>query len=250
MNLPFKEKLKRGTPLVGTILSLPSPEIAEILSDLGFDWLFVDTEHTPLDAGDVQSILQAAGRDFPCLVRVPAGNEVSLKKVLDTGPAGVIVPHVNSADDARRVIQFCKHPPAGSRSVGMSRGSGYGMKVQEYLDNTNEHLTVVLQIEHIDGVRNIESIVTVPGFDAVFIGPYDLSGSMGMTGRIDAPEVQREIEVVRATCSKAGLAIGIFAADGEAAKPFIDKGYTLMAIGTDTLFLAKAAQQTLSSLRE
>ncbi len=246
----FKDRMKRGNTLVGTVLTLPSPEIAEILSNLGFDWLFIDTEHAPLDPRCVQSILQATGSRCPCLVRVPAGDEVSVKKVLDVGPAGVIVPHVNSAEDARNIVQLCKYPPDGSRSVGVARAHEYGMKFQEYVDNANQSVSVILQIEHIQAVRNIESIVAVPGFDAVFIGPYDLSGSMGMMGKVTAFEVQREIERVRTVVLNAGLALGIFGVDAEAVKPFIGRGYTLIAVGTDTLFTAHSAQKTLATVRE
>lgn len=245
----FKEKLERGDTLIGTILSLPSPEIAEILSEMGFDWLFVDTEHGLLGPGSVQRILQATGSNCPVIVRVPAGDDISIKKVLDLGPAGVIIPHVNSAEDAHRIVRFCKYPPEGSRSVGISRAHGYGMRFQEYVDSANQKVAVILQIEHIRAVRNIESIVKVSGFDAIFVGPYDLSGSMGKIGEVTAPEVQREIEVVRTVCSNAGLALGIFGADAEAVKPFIDRGYTLIAVGIDTMFIARSAQQTLATLR-
>ena len=239
----------RGDLLLGTILTLPSPEVAEVLSRSGFDWLFVDMEHTQLDVEHVQRILQAVGREYPCLVRVPSIDEVWIKKVLDAGPAGIIVPHVNTPEQVKRILSWSKYPPEGERSAGISRAQDYGINLQDYMEKANKSLVIIPQIEHRAAVDNIESIVEVLGLSVLFVGPYDLSGSIGKLGKVDDPEVWQMIKMVRSTCAKAGLVCGIFGVDAEAVIPYLEAGYTLIAIGTDTSYLSKSVEQTLLSLR-
>ena len=184
MSAGFRRRLLGGDRLIGTLLSLPSPELAEIAADAGFDWLFLDMEHGALDAGDVLRMVQAVREPCACLVRIPENREMWVKKALDTGAAGLIIPHINSADEAARTVHWAKYPPEGGRSVGFSRANRYGARFQENVETANAETVVVAQVEHIDGVRAIDGILGVPGVDAVFIGPYDLSASLGKPGRI------------------------------------------------------------------
>jgi 2-dehydro-3-deoxyglucarate aldolase/4-hydroxy-2-oxoheptanedioate aldolase len=246
----FFDRLKNGELLLGTILTMPSPETAELLSKAGFDWLFVDMEHTSIGVKDVQRILQAVGQEFPCLVRVPILDEVWIKKVLESGPTGIIVPHVNTPEEVEKILGWSKYPPAGTRSVGVSRAQGYGLSLQDYVSKANQTLIVLPQVEHIEAVRNLDSFVKIPGLSAIFVGPHDLSGSIGKLGQVEDPEVFGLIQDVQALCTKAGVVTGIFGMDAEAAKPYIDIGYSLVAVGTDTSHLIKSAQDTLQSLRE
>lgn len=248
MNRQFKARLLAGELLVGTVVSLPAPEVAELLAALGFDWLFIDTEHGPLGIRDAQALLQAAGPDCPCLVRVPTGEEAWIKKALDIGAAGVIVPQVNSAEQAQRVVSLCKYPPAGVRGVGLARAQGYGTRFQEYVASANEQLVVVIQAETAQAVEKIESIAKVPGIDAVLIGPYDLSSSLGKPGALDDPDVVAAMARVRDACQQAGVRLGAFAADVPAARAFIDQGFTLIATGADITFLSEAAQDALTGV--
>lgn len=250
MNELFLKRVMKGELLLGTILTLPSPEVAEVLSKSGFDWLFVDMEHTQLDVQHVQRILQAVGKDYPCLVRVPSMDEGWIKKVLDAGPAGIIVPHVNTPEQVERILSWCKYPPEGERSAGISRAQDYGLNLQDYMEKANKSLVIVPQIEHREGVDNIEAIMDVVGLSVLFVGPYDLSGSIGKLGKVNDPEVWRMIQKVRSTCAKAGLACGIFGVDAEAVNPYIEVGYSLIAIGIDTAYLSKSVEQTLFSLRK
>ena len=133
MNLNFKQKLARGDLLVGSIITMPAPEISEIICEAGFDWLFIDLEHSVMGVKEAQVLLQAASPNTACLVRVPAIDEVWIKKVLDIGPAGIIIPQVKTAEQVARVVQLCKYPPQGVRSVGIARAHGYGQKFQEYV---------------------------------------------------------------------------------------------------------------------
>jgi 2-dehydro-3-deoxyglucarate aldolase/4-hydroxy-2-oxoheptanedioate aldolase len=248
MNHQFRVRLHAGELLVGTVITLPAPEITELMPELGFDWLFVDTEHAPFDSREAQALLQAAGADFPCLVRVPAGEEVWIKKALDIGAAGVIVPQVNSPEQADRIVRLCKCPPQGVRGVGIARAHRYGHRFQEYVQAANQQMTVVIQIENVDAVRNVDAIVSVPGIDAVFIGPYDLSASLGRVGRVGDPAVKEAITRVSQSCRAAGVRLGAFGVDAKAVIPLIEQEFTLIAVGVDTLFLIKAAQDALSEL--
>jgi 2-dehydro-3-deoxyglucarate aldolase/4-hydroxy-2-oxoheptanedioate aldolase len=249
MNHSFRSRLGAGELLVGTIVTLAAPEVAEILAGAGFDWLFIDGEHGPLDARDAQALLQAADGRCPSLIRVPVGEEVWIKKALDVGAAGVIAPQVQSAEDAERIVRLCKYPPEGSRGVGVARAHGYGRRFREYVDRANEEVAVVLQAEHVAAVRNIRSIVSVPGIDAILLGPYDLSASLGKPGQVSDPEVQQAIATIRESCLKAGVKLGAFAADARTARSFVEQGFTLIAVGIDSLFLMSAAGDTLASTR-
>ncbi len=245
----FKEKLARQDLLVGTIVTLPSPEIAEIFCGAGFDWLFVDLEHSTLSIKDAQAILQAAAPKVPCVVRIPSNDEVWIKKALDIGSSGIIVPQVRTAEEAQRAVRFCKYPPAGSRSVGIARAQGYGQKFQEYVATANDETAVIIQIEHIDAVKNLEKILDVSGIDCLFVGPYDLSASMGKIGDIVHAEVQDAISQVKKCAEKAKMPLGIFGASAEAVKPHIDNGYTLIAVGIDTLLLGNAARSIIAAVK-
>jgi 2-dehydro-3-deoxyglucarate aldolase/4-hydroxy-2-oxoheptanedioate aldolase len=249
MNHYFRHRLQAGDLLIGTLVTLPAPEITEILASLGFDWLFIDTEHGAFDTLQAQSLLQAAGRDHPCLVRVPAGDEVWIKKALDIGAAGVIVPQVNSVEQAERVVRLCKYPPEGSRGVGLARSHGYGHRFQEYVSTANREVTVVIQVEHVDAVRDVHAIVRVQGLDAVLVGPYDLSASLGRMGQVAHTEVREAIARIRDACQTEGVRLGAFGVDAAAVEPFIGDGFTLIAVGTDALFLMKGAQEALIALR-
>jgi 2,4-dihydroxyhept-2-ene-1,7-dioic acid aldolase len=249
MNQQFRTKLKSGQVLVGILITLPLPEITEIMVEVGFDWLFVDMEHSPMDARSAQTLLQAAGKRCHCIIRVPSGDEVWIKKALDIGAQGVIVPHINTPEAAQRVVQLCKYPPQGTRSVGIARAHAYGSQFQEYVYHANERVAVITQVEHIDAVKNIQSIVNVSGIDAIFVGPYDLSASLGKLGKVTDPEVQEAIDQVSRTCLDAGIRLGIFGINAGAVKPFIDQGFTLIAVGVDSLLLGNAAKDVLRSLK-
>lgn len=249
MNHQFRRRLHSGELLVGTMVTQGSADIAELLASAGFDWLFVDAEHSPMTAGDIQRVLQGAGQAMPCLVRVAASEETSIKRALDVGAAGIIVPMVNSAEQAAQVVRWAKYPPQGSRGVGVGRAHGYGLKFKEYLDKANEETAVVIQAEHVAAVENIEKIVQVEGIDAVFIGPYDLSASLGKLGELDHPQILAAIEQVTQVCRQANIPLGCFGLAAEAVQPYMERGYKLIAVGIDTMILGFAAKELLSQIR-
>lgn len=245
----FRKRLQSGELLVGTMVTLGSPEVAEILTNTGFDWLFVDAEHAPFEAPQMQSVLQGAGSEMPCLVRLAASDEVAIKKALDVGAAGIIAPMVNSAEQAETVVRWSKYAPQGTRGVGLGRAHGYGLEFQEYVQSANENVAVVIQAEHIQAVENIESIVQVAGVDAVLIGPYDLSASLGRLGEVEHPEVASAIERVTVACQEANIPLGVFGISAEAVQPYIERGYTLIVVGVDTLMLGLAAKRLLEKVK-
>ena len=245
----LKEKFSRGERLIGAILTLPSTEVAEILCQSGFDWLFLDIEHGVMDIRQAQLILQAVAPATPCLVRVPTNDEVWIKKSLDIGAAGIIIPQIKTADDAQRAVGFCKYPPEGERSVGIARAHHYGDKFQAYIDSANSETAVVIQIEHIDAVENIDEIAAVSGIDCLFVGPYDLSASMGKTGFIDDRDVQQAIARVKHCADKAGIPLGIFGGTAAAVNRYKQSGYCLMAACIDTMLLGHAAKDLLASVK-
>ena len=245
----FKAQLAGGELLLGSMVTLPSPAVAEILVQLGYQWLFVDGEHGPLETAEVLAILQAVGNQVPCIVRVPAAAEVPIKKMLDLGAAGIIAPQVNTAQQAADVVAWSLYAPEGRRGVGLARAHGYGLNFQEYVESANQEITVIVQAEHIEAVENIEQIVQVEGIDAVLLGPYDLAASLGKMGQVDDPEVTGAIDRITAACQEADLPLGIFGVSADAIRPYIEKGYNLVVAGTDTIFLASAGGQMLGDLQ-
>ena len=245
----FRRRIRARDPLIGTLAGLPSPEVVEILAHAGFDWLFLDMEHGAFDPLRAQALLQAAGPGCPCLLRVPSHDEVWIKKALDIGAAGVIVPQVNSAAQAERIVSLCRYPPAGTRGVGIARAQGYGAGIVDYMRRANDEICVVIQAEHIEAVANIDAIAKVDGVDAVFIGPYDLSASMGRPGAIDDPAVQAAIGKIIDTCKAAGRVLGTLGMSAEAARRELQRGCTLMAVGCDSVLLHNAAVGILSDMR-
>ncbi|HEY9413050.1 MAG TPA: aldolase/citrate lyase family protein [Jiangellaceae bacterium] len=239
----LRAMLQDGNPILGTVVTVDSPQVAEALVLAGVQWLFLDSEHSAaLDPGAVQRIVQAVGSRCPAVVRVPANDATWIHQALDAGADGVIVPHVRSAADARQAVSAVKYPPLGARSVGIARAHGYGLRFAEYLRSANDRTALVVQIEDIDAVEALPEILAVTGVDAVFVGPYDLSGSMGLLGQVDHPSVRAAVDEVRRVCAEAGMPLGIFTATAEAARAEVTSGSRLIAVGTDLGLMTSAAQ--------
>ncbi len=248
MHSEFRRRLRAGDLLYGTMVTLESPEMVEVLAHLGFDWLFIETEHAPLLPYAVQRIVQVA-EPTPCLVRLSRSDEISIKRALDAGAAGIIVPQVNSAAHARLVVSYAKYAPMGSRGIGLSRASRYGLEFADYLAGANDATTIVVQAEHIDAVENIEEICDVEGVDAVLIGPYDLSASLNKTGRLGDREVVAAIERVRDVCIGTGMRLGFYGVTPDLVTPRADEGYNLLCSGADIGLFANAARGLLRELK-
>ena len=245
----FTQRLRQNDLLLGTMLTLPSPELAEIISSCGYDWLFMDGEHGNLSTLDWQRMLQAVAGRSAAIIRVATNSEREIKKILDIGADGIIAPQVNTADEARHVVACCKYPPQGIRGVGLARAQGYGRSFADYMETANDSIAVIVQAEHIDAVNNIEQIVEVEGIDAVFIGPYDLSASMGLMGQVDHPEVVEAIDRVGRACQQRDISLGYFGTTAESVQDYVRKGYHLICAGTDAGFVNAGAEQMLQDLR-
>ncbi len=245
----FKQRLRDHESLIGMVVTLGMPEITEIMSVIGFDWLWIDLEHTPIDYTRAQSMIQAMNENCASIIRVPSNDEVCIKKVLDLGCDGVIIPQIKTFEDAQKAIKSCKYPPDGTRSVGISRAHSYGYEFSDYVQTANKNITIILQIEHIDGVENLQEILKVEGVDAILVGPYDLSGSMNKLGSVADVSVQKKIREVQSLCKNNNIPAGIFVADPESAKKSINDGFSLIGVGLDMMFLWKGAKDVLSYLR-
>jgi 2-keto-3-deoxy-L-rhamnonate aldolase RhmA len=245
----LRARLHNKETLIGTVLTLPSPEIAELMSRIGYDWVFVDFEHSAMTTETLQRMLQAAGPVIPCAVRCPTHDEVWIKKCLDIGAHALIIPQVRTRDEVEKVARYAKYPPQGQRGVAAARAHAYGLHFQAYLDTANEDIALIIQIEHIEAVAAIEDILQVEAVDCFFVGPYDLSASMGKTGCVDDPEVVEAINSVRDACRAHDRPLGIFGATPEAVRPYREQGYQLIAAGTDISLLSDSAVHALHSLR-
>ena len=244
----LRKRLQSGDLLLGTMVTVPEPAICEAMALTGFDWLFIDGEHGPIEPGDLPNLLAAAG-STPCLVRTPGHDPGWMARALDCGAAGIIAPMVNDADQATRIAQACRYPPEGQRGIGLGRAQGYGTRFQATLESANDQVLVVVQAEHRQAVENIESIARVPGIDCILIGPTDLAASYGKTGQADDPEIQRAMEHVCAVCHRQQIPCGIFGRDTEAVRPWQERGCRLVVAGIDMAMLTERAGKLLNSLR-
>ena len=234
---------------IGTLLSMSAPQVAELIAMAGFDWVFIDMEHSAMSLESVQNAIQIMEGKILTIVRVPGNDEVWIKKILDTGCDGILVPMVNSADEAKKVVQASKYPPEGRRSVGLARAHKYGASFKEYVDNANKDILVMIQCEHKDAVKNFDDILKVKGIDSVFIGPYDLSASMGLTGQISHPDVQASINLVKEKCRRAGMPYGIYSSGTDDMILEIKTGCTFLLTGVDSNMLLNSYYDLLKKLK-
>lgn len=248
MHASFCERLRRRDVLIGTIVSLDSIAVVEIVAASGFDWLFLEAEHAPNGPAALERMLVAA-RDTPCLVRLPNHEPTWIKRALDLGAAGIIVPQVNTVGEARAIAQAARFTPAGQRGLGVCRANAYGYASGDYVAHANAATAVMVQAEHIDAVDNASAIASVDGIDGVFIGPYDLSASMGVPGEIAHPEVATAIETVRAAFATVGKPVGYFGIDPGDVRTRIAAGFSLVACGVDVQLLRAGAATLAATLR-
>jgi 2-dehydro-3-deoxyglucarate aldolase len=251
----IKQKLDAKQVSLGTWMTLAHPSIAEILAMAGYDWVVVDTEHSAVDVSQVlQMLIAVEGRGAIPLVRLAGVDAVQAKAVLDSGAAGIIIPMVNTKADAEAAVSMTKFPPMGKRGVGLARAQGYGMNFDDYIKRNNEDSLVIVQIEHIDAVNNIDEILSVPGIDGTFIGPYDLSLSLGVAGQLSHPLVQAAKEKVLKASLNKGLAAGLHivqpATAAEEYKAAVKAGYTFIAVGADNLFIRDGAKNLYSAIKQ
>ena len=237
----FKSRMKSGETLWGTMITIPSPAVAEVLVEQGYDWFFIDGEHGALEPPQILEILRAVGHRITCLVRVPEASEVAIKKVLDFGAHGIIVPQVNHAKTVADIVRWSYYAPMGSRGVGLARAHRYGATFQQYVAQANDQVVVMVQAEHIEAVNEIESIVSVPGIDGIQLGPYDLSASMGLMGQVESDEVQEALDRVCKACRARDLPVASFGVSTDSLEKDLRRGVRLICGSTDTILLGQGA---------
>ena len=223
--------LQSGGMKLGTIVTIDHPAIVEIAQLAGFDWLWIDGEHGRFNEVNAATACAVTAGGPPTFVRLPDCSSTAIKRFLDIGCDGIILPQVSSAAEVDEIARAALYPPRGDRSVGIARAQGYGARFAECLQQ--QDYAIIVQIENAAGVRNAETIVSHSTVDAVVIGPYDLSGSFGIPGKIESPQVLESIAGVLALCKMAGKPCGIFAATAEKAKAYAADGFDLIAVGMD-----------------
>jgi 2-keto-3-deoxy-L-rhamnonate aldolase RhmA len=249
----LKNKLASGQKTAGAWLQIASPFTAEILARAGFDWLMIDMEHGPGDVLMLAYQIQAMnGYGAVPLVRAPWNDFVTIKRILDAGAYGVLIPYINTRNEAENAVKACKYPPTGIRGVaGSPRAAGYGQQIRDYLDHANDEVFVMVAIETGEAVENIDDILSVDGVDAVFIGPMDLATSLGQFCNPSHPDVQVKITEVEVKVLEAGKVLATVANNREqASQLYKEKGYQMLMLMADGVSLAKTAGETVRAFRE
>jgi 4-hydroxy-2-oxoheptanedioate aldolase len=245
-----KARLKAGEAVVGTWLAIPSAVSARFAAQLGFDFLTVDMEHQPIGIETASAMFAAiAGAGVTPLARIPWNTAENIKRVLDCGAHGIVVPMVNTREEAEAAVAAAKYPPTGIRSVGgVLHAMNFKTDPATYYARANDEILVVVQAESPQGVANAEEILSVPGVDAVFIGPNDLLSMMGQTPRMenDSPQFVEALDHILKTAQKHGVAAGIHTANHEACSRRMAQGFRFMAIASDARFLVAGGQADLS----
>lgn len=249
-----RKRLHSGEPSIGTWLSLPSPEAAEYISKIGFDWLVIDAEHNPIDIRTLAQMFAAmSASGIAPMVRIPWNSEENFKRVLDAGAWGVVVPMVNTREEAELAVRAARYYPDGNRSVGGGRHAlSWDSSGAEYYRAANDQVLVVVQIEHIDGVRNADEILSVPGVDACFIGPNDLAASMGLGLGVplesDNPELVEAIMTIRDACKRNGVATGIHTSGSEGVNFRIEQGFQFCAMASELRYMVGYLKEDLEKI--
>ena len=255
MDMPinsFKQRLRSGEAQIGLWLGLADAYCAELAANAGFDWLLIDGEHAPNDLLGMLSQLQAvAPYSSQAVIRPVIGDTALIKQVLDLGAQTLLVPMVESAEQARQLVKAVHYPPNGVRGVGsaLARASRWN-SIPGYLDLADEQMCLLVQIENKEGLANLDEILSVEGVDGVFIGPADLSAALGHRGNPGHPEVQAIIEDAIVRIGKAGKAAGILSADEKLARRYIELGAAFVAVGVDTTVLMRGLQTLASKFKE
>lgn len=251
--MKLKEKMQGGDFCVGPFLKAGSPAIVEVSGYAGLDFVILDMEHGPLSCEALEHQILAAERvGIAPIVRVEEITESSIIRPLDKGAAGLLVPHVDSGAMAESVLRYSRFAPHGERGMDIyARAAQYGhMPKKEYLQKASQEGFLALQIEGLEGMRRLEEILAVPGSDVIFVGPYDLSQSLGVPGEIDHPEVVRAVERIVQLVKESGRYVGIYVDDVQAARKWIRLGVQFLALSVDTAIYYQACRRLVASLRE
>lgn len=248
----FATALREREPVVGTWLSIGHPAVAEVCAGGDLDFAVVDTEHAPTGMETVENMvraIEAAPGNTAALARVADNDPVRIKRMLDTGVAGVVVPMVDTAEQARAAVRAMQYPPGGIRGVAAGRASDYGRRFAEYVDRANDDLLTVVQIETETGVENAADIAAVEGVDALFVGPADLSTAIGTFPDWHSDAVVDAVKTVLEAGRTAAIPVGTLAADADETDVWLDRGMDFLAVGFDAGFLSAAVDDATTTFR-
>jgi 2-keto-3-deoxy-L-rhamnonate aldolase RhmA len=245
MNRSFRKALLDRQVTLGTWLQINNATAAEVLANTGYDWISIDIEHTDIDVVSLTNLLRGMyGRGVAPIARVTTNDVIEIRRALDVGAQGVLVPFVGTAEQAQRAVAAAKYPPWGVRGYSFCRANDWGVNFSGDVQTANDETAVIVMIESKEGVDNIEGILAVEGVDAAFIGPYDLSGSYGIPGQIESPVVRDACRRVIEACERAGKSVGLLVVrpTPEAIRQAVEDRFTLICIGLDTVFIDEGAR--------
>lgn len=244
----LKQRLYSGETCFGTWVTIGNPDIVDILKHLSFDWFVFDTEHSYLSIETVKTMMQALGSDGPSpIVRIGQVDQLLVKRALDIGSEGLLVPLVNSAADAERVVKYSMYPPAGVRGAGPGRASQFGMNMPDYLRSANQEILLCVQIETTDALANVDEIMGTKGIDVGFVGPTDLTISLGLLDDRANPKVMEAMQRAIKACNDHGKIPGTLAVSVEEARKFLKMGFRFVGLASDSRFLVYGARAFLEA---
>lgn len=250
---PLKRAMQRNQQTFGCWVTLAHPLIPELLAPAGFNWLAVDMEHSSIDLGDLlPMIISIEANDMVPLVRIGKNDPDLIKRVMDAGAYGVIVPNVNSASQAQAAVDAVRYPPSGRRGVGLYRAQGYGRTFEDYKRWLDKESVVIIQIEHIDAVAAIDDIFSVDGLDGFMVGPYDLSASMGKPGALQDKDVEAAVRKVLDAGKRHHLVAGYHSVSADPALAVLRKrqGFKFLAFSLDSILLQDAASVAMKRIKK
>ena len=248
---PLQACIRQGRPALGMLLTIPSPTVAQVLAAAGLDWLFIDMEHAPFDLESAHAIIAATkGTECAVVARVPTVQRWLAKPLLDAGAHGIVFPMVCSRAEAEEAALAVRYPPVGERGYGpFYAPARWGLSMADYIARANDYVTCMPLIEHIDAVRNLDDILSVPGLDVGFIAPFDLSASLGHPGEREHPAVAQAIATAEEKIAASPLALGGLARDAEDAAAMVARGYQAVMLGFDIGYLEGAVRASIEHIR-
>ena len=249
----YKKKFFKQKQTIGIWATLGAPCLAEIIANVGFDWILFDCEHGtngPLNLIDQLNAVKSRNREIACLVRVGSNDIVEIKRVLDVGVDGIMIPMISSRADAEAAVKYCSYPPDGLRGVsGICRASDYGLR-EEYLIQASNEINILAQVENLDGLKNLEEIIDTKGIDGIFIGPSDLSASMGKLGSSSDKTVEDEIKKALQLIIRKNKPAGIIALSNDGGIQRFSQGFDFVAVAHDAHFISKELNSLKSQFSE
>lgn len=256
MNIPFmpntfKSLLKNGQPAIGSWISFADPYSVELMADIGFDWLLIDTEHVPLDRQALRTILiSMKGSVSAPIVRLSSNTQDHFQTALDLGAQGVVVPMINTPEDAAKAVSFCRYPPLGIRGFSPARASRYFQELRAYADKANDEISLIIQIETPQAVEGMDEILKTKSIDGIFIGPSDLASFLSLPAQTNHPDVQRVVDHAIDRARAHSIPYGLPTWTPEECLSYVNRGGQILTVGSDLQYLARAARAGLSDVRK